>query len=73
MYFFQSNDDVDRVTERAEENDTEYLGGQTTQRLHQSNKESVEGVREVAGMVGHILHHLESLSHITLHLQVHED
>ena len=69
----EANDNVDRVAQRTEENDAEYLSCKTTNRLHEGDKEGVEWIREVFRVICHVLHHLKSLTHVTFHLQVHED
>ena len=64
---------IDDVVERAEENYTEYLSQETSQRLQQGYDEGIEWIGEVFPVICHIFHHAETLAHILLDLEMHEN
>ena len=69
----ETDQDRDRVGQRAQEHDAADLTTNTTDGLHDADEEGIVWVGEVLLMVGHVFHHLQTLAHVTLHLQVHEN
>lgn len=67
------DDYINGLVDIGEVNDASELRGKSTDGLHEGDSEGTSWVGEVKWLIGHILHHSESLAHVALHLQVHED